>query len=1192
MRKEKKHEKKEEKTAAFPVYLNTPVTEQKNDIIGFDTCASALEEAINHGAQMIAITSPFGAGKTSIIELLKEKRTQYKKYINRKRRKREKIIHIPMWSQLSEKNVSSIDLHKHLVYQIAKEINTQKGTYIRRRLSENYGLVKFHINRKRYLIAIIFAVALWLLGGFIKEQTEFLTELFPILEGYFPVIDIGLKAIGVLVAIYPILKSEIIISSPKSEKNRKIEEDEIIDLYRNEIVQPYTFFPWFKHRYIIVIEDIDRSSANEVVLSFLKELRKYYMPEGQQFRKVRNEMVYIVNIKPESLMIIENDQQKENIYAKIFDFVLNIQTIHIDDYETILNSLLEKQKDRFIQIGIIDKKYAGKLSDITGMQWLIRGKKLDIRKIKHRINRSVIAYQSLKERFGEDISFEKCSVYAYLSTDFEEALQTLDDNAFDKLIEMRIERAITPDDCADVGMKGSEDFINAICELINSRHIDNYYRMYFYNHPKGSRIYTYDERCVQNAILYEEYDEKLNDIVHNVIESKSNIIQLSLLKRKQLGLAASRAVFSSDYLFGEALHYVPTSITEWVDGLNYSDDKIEETIKTIIRILHLDSNRSYYKGDIANEFCHIWELKDKATPFISELRKSLCASFPHEIIWYKKLFLSPNNPITSDELELIPFDSALDLIDIENDDFKVADLKKLIDCFDSQSDYTLYTEKVQFILDEAVEKFIDEEMAYVLLQFMKKVKCLIPRYEEILTNNMNMEDLSEDQIFIEYQELVNMLSENELPENTLENISKLEFFSGYSESVIQQLYDNGYFIEAVIMLMLLNKEAPYDELPVINAVTEYKEWLVEVERFEQIRYHIVCCTHDIFAYKFMFEKTDPPMSADEFHVLKNKISVVDMLRLLHAPWIDGSLAELLVEYWNSTILSRENIFQIMIFISTMQANIAKDSFEQLDFARIHYYKLSKPQRNEVKNSFINILKLNELENRLNYMALTRFADNEWITEDSPLIISNDEMEIKFVNIVKDCYPHSITPPVLRTIRRLHGAYAMTEQIEKKLLERRMYKKYIESKILRLQTIEFGELDENNPLWNAYIQVFVETSNKDILECYSNDIPFLSITMKHKTYRNLPQTKRRYYAKINQDAACLYELVNNDNYDSAFVLSYLSNIHGFADYEAASAFITIVEKHAYILASDEVYNNTHDKLLNPALKGKYTKKRNL
>lgn len=62
--------KEAESTLDSLVFMNTPITSADEDVIGFSTYVEKLDAAITAGGQMIALTSPFGAGKTSIVELL------------------------------------------------------------------------------------------------------------------------------------------------------------------------------------------------------------------------------------------------------------------------------------------------------------------------------------------------------------------------------------------------------------------------------------------------------------------------------------------------------------------------------------------------------------------------------------------------------------------------------------------------------------------------------------------------------------------------------------------------------------------------------------------------------------------------------------------------------------------------------------------------------------------------------------------------------------------------------------------------------------------------------------------------------------------------------------------------------------------------------------------------------------------
>ena len=92
------------------IFLSNSIEDSEKDIIGFNTYVEKLNSAIDKNAQMIAITSPFGSGKTSIIELLRKKRAT---------NDNEKFLFVQMWSELNASNIenNTCELHKNLLYQ-------------------------------------------------------------------------------------------------------------------------------------------------------------------------------------------------------------------------------------------------------------------------------------------------------------------------------------------------------------------------------------------------------------------------------------------------------------------------------------------------------------------------------------------------------------------------------------------------------------------------------------------------------------------------------------------------------------------------------------------------------------------------------------------------------------------------------------------------------------------------------------------------------------------------------------------------------------------------------------------------------------------------------------------------------------------------------------------------------------------
>lgn len=111
-----------------------------------------------------------------------------------------------------------------------------------------------------------------------------------------------------------IINSEIVFSSKKSEGNRTLDENILIDLFKQEVLNQ-----WGRQHYIVVLEDLDRIESKKSVLQFLRELRKYYLTDG-----VRHKITFVVCIKPEAMLT--KDSEKDSIeYKKIFDFIINLQ---------------------------------------------------------------------------------------------------------------------------------------------------------------------------------------------------------------------------------------------------------------------------------------------------------------------------------------------------------------------------------------------------------------------------------------------------------------------------------------------------------------------------------------------------------------------------------------------------------------------------------------------------------------------------------------------------------------------------------------------------------------------------------------------------------------------------------------------------------------------------------------------------
>lgn len=1239
------------------IYLNTPITNKENDIIGLSVCADKLSDAIDAGAQMIAITSPFGAGKTSVIDLLQEKL---------EKNKNEHILKIPMWSQLHQLDNHTNELHKNFLYQISSLINHRRGTYISRRLSNNYGLLILDANKQRswlfFTIALLFGCVSWCVNHF-PENIE---NLLPILEDKTEYLTIALAIMAIYICIVALTRSEIIFSSRKSEKERTIEEDEIIDLYRSEILKYSTrlgkwvrgktrnckHWPLREHKYIIVVEDLDRTNDGKSVIKFLTELRKYYLPTNCSKSKTgqfKNKVVFIVNIKSESVLLSEiksrgisinevtqytkghelivdksdgNNLEKENVvtcgnifdehssehlFAKIFDYVLSLQTINIVDYETILEGLLNAKKDTLSQF---DLKTSGKLIEIPGMLWLIRGKTLDIREIKNRLNKAFLIYETLHNRFPTEkkqISFEKCAMVAYLTTAFEYEFHLTDDVAFQKLIELYIKQELSEESCKSILNAKNDEYVKAVLELIESKLIDDSYRMYFYNYPKDSKIYSYSETIVQKAILYGEESEELDSAINNVIDSNSSVIVDSFEKMKQLKLRLPSVVYSHENLYIQALNYAENEVILWLDNFDKSTSAIDKNISEILRILRYDSLRNKYSNAHAKRFCDSWE-KVFLEDGLLKLRACLCEQFSNEIIWYKPLFFGVHNIIRISEMEFLTLADCINLINVNNDNFGFNEVEYVVNRFcevDNVSDTDV--DKVKSFLFSVKLKIDLTEITKLYLTFMKKINVIIPKFEETIVELLSLEAdndeedgeyfISSDEqeaIFVEYQELINQVDCQKLSMQTLSNVSEIKKFDGYeryTDDVASILYVNNFYVDYILISLLKNNQIDLNDVNIYSTIKESAYWFYsESKVFRKLRIYIIEKAKDIISdFGFMFSEDVAVVSEYEFVFLENRkdIDEENILKLIPAQLVTAAEAKFISKYFCRKNQNNNIAFEFLKYVANMTPDVSSLCFEYLDFVRsIQYFRFSADKKNIIKKIFVKILNLDSCEGKLNFMKLTNILDSNFEMSISKDLIDDEGLQRNYVDIINNG-ARNVTKVTLKNLYSFRLVYGLRDTVTERYYKDKKYTYYVVSKIVfhKRFTLDIG--DRLEELWPIYIDVLGKKNFASIHQYMVSNQSFLSMIIKRKAYGEFTEEMMMYLTPLYQDSDSLKQALE---YGAKFAIKYFSVIEGFVDYDAANTFVDIVEQNNQILASDDVYNNTYEKLWNAPLKSRYTKLR--
>lgn len=1243
------------------IYLNTPITTKENDIIGLSVCADKLSDAIDAGAQMIAITSPFGAGKTSVIDLLQERRAN---------NKNEHILKIPMWSQLHQLENQTNELHKNFLYQISSLINHKRGTYISRRLSNNYGLLTLHANKQRswlfFTIALLFGCASWCVNHF----SENIESLLPFLKDKSEYLTITLAIIAIYIGIVVLTRAEIIFSSQKSEKERTIEEDEIIDLYRAEILKHSTYFgnwirritknckyrPLREHTYIIVVEDLDRTNDGKSVIEFLTELRKYYLPINYSKSKTarfKNKVVFIVNIKSESVLVSEIESRQkaikkeiernkptesinediaeesiltdeentilndytseiyinEHLFAKIFDYVLDLQTINIIDYETVLEGLLNVKKDTINKLGL---QTMGKLIEIPGMLWIVRGQTLDIREIKNRLNKAFLIFETLHNRFPTEkkqISFEKCAMVAYLTTAFEHEFYLTGDVAFQKLIEQDIKHKLDAKSCKEILNTKSDEYVKAVLELIESKLIDDSYRMYFYNYPKDSKIYSYSETIVQKAILYGEDSEELDGAIDKVLGSSSSIIVDSFEKMKQLKLRLPVILYQHEKLYLQALEHAENEIILWLDNFDISASAIDKNISEILRTLKYDASRNVYNSTHAKCFCNSFE-KVFSEDGLLKLRACLCEQFPKEIIWYKSLFMGVHNIIRSSEMKFLSLADCISLINVNNDKFGFNEVEYIVNRF-CEADITSDTDvdKVQSFLLSVKPKIDLTEITKLYLTFMKKIKAIIPEFEATVVELLNLEPDNEEEdeysisldeqesIFVEYQELINQVDCENLTRQTLSNVSEIQKFDGYerySDDVASALYDNNFYVDYLLISLLKNNQIDLNDTNIYSTIKEYADWFYsESKVFRKLRIYIIENATDIISdFGFLFSDEVSVVSEREFDLIKNRTDIDEnnILKLIPVQLVTETEATFISKYFCRKNQNNNIAFEFLKYVAKMDADIAKYCFESLEYVyAIQYYRFAAYKKTIIKNLFTKVLALDTCKGKLQFMEITKCLDSNFENAIAKELVNDKDLQNYYVKIVNNNAKSttSITTTTLKNLYSFSTYHAMNDFVTERYYRDKKYIYYVVSKANYHKRFNMDSGDRFDVLWPVYVEIFSENNFTNTCSYMSKNYDFLRLIMKRKEYEGLSEDVRMNLAKVYQDSDSILNVLE---YGTNFAIEYFSSIEGFVDYNAANTFVNIVEKNTQILASDEVYENVYEKLVNAPLKSRYTKLR--
>lgn len=1119
----------------------------------------------------------------------------------------DKFCYVNLWSQINDK--CSENLHKSFIYQLASQINIRKGNYVSRRLSKNYGMLGITLPS---LLATVFSFVMFLLlvvGFACTTYYDILSKYInaSFYKDYHNQLGIACFSVAIFLALIFIYKTDIIFSSKNSETNREIDEHELMDIYRTHVCKFH-----FKH-YIVVVEDLDRSDK-ESVEQFIKELRRYYIPCKRKRSKLVvvnwindrilkniNRITFIVNIKPEKE--IANKEDKD-LYSKAFDYVLNLKEINVDNYDVILYKLLEENRELFKK----NRIPIFKSNDyIPELEWIIRGKKIGIREIKIRLSSAISTYVNLCSKFNEEyISLEKCIAAAYIITAFEDEYLKIKDIGFDNIIDLYVSnRNMTEEDisksfeqcCEKVEI--SKEFAEDIKTLINNGLIATDYRQYFFNFPSDSHLHSDKQNRLINTILYDtdiSEDEDFNVLAREVIFADKNVVLDSFIRLERLGKYFPNCIFYSKELFELAFHFNRDKMyTTLGEKLQYDNESISTTAKIVIDVI---KRNLIDVQEHVEMICDIIAEKAPARSIVV-FRKLLIESFYQDIIKFKKLFFNECPLITKAEVDSLKDNiSLIDLINLESSELGI-ELAQTIH-HSILSGFELSNKKILanvscfyknlFSVLGTTEK---EKLTHYMFEIIIKSKIMDSELEEIILKKNKLEDIIDT-----YVDAICYIDKyGELSENTLQYISDLKISKNLSESLCNKLKEQGFYKEFIINACSTNIELiDFGNECIMNTIVDINfldenDTTVSKDLLMLIRRQILKNANiiNIDKYQSLFMIPYPIILASEIELILNRVF---SLKFIDISQINDENYVYLSKYFCKYLLGLNESYEILSFVCSVKDDkIKRLFFMDLDFDKIQYYRIAAIRKRKIIDAISSSFDFNDVSEQLIFMKQTKCTNGDFEKNIKKAITLNQfekqkETYAEYIRTAKQ-----VNNEMINTLCSLGTIYEMPYHILEKLFASKKYTYYISSKTLKNGKFIF-EKHRLEFLENAYNQIFLSSedsyTNTKKLMCMNEN--FISYVVDKRLYVGTPVHTRKQFAYCQQTVHCLEDLF--ENYENAFIIEYLGKSKGFANKDSAVCFVDKIKENKIVAASDVVYINNHEKLVDSALKGTLTRFHNI
>lgn len=1174
------------------VILNQPIESEENDWIGVSTYVDDLAAAIGGGAKMVAITSDFGSGKSSLISLFKKR---YETKVMDVHIRPKYVYMINMWETIdgnsAQDKMSVVDLHKSFLFHVINQLSPSKGSYISKRLSKNYGLFSLQSSSILKNILLVILVLAFVLGEAMRRFGDELGDVFFLEQQHMQIVMFAAYVIGLICALIILFRADFIFSSAKSEGNRELDENVLIDYYHHEVL-----YRKFWRHYIFVIEDLDRIDDMNLVKGFLKEIRKYYLTDRNRRSQFHNNKVtFVINIKPEALL--KNTAKTQNVsrelgksvnkevisperlYSKFFDYILNLQKINIDNYDSILLGLLKEIQDELRRLKLLKAGEEVLIENIPGMQWIIRGNELGIREIKNRLNYVLSLYNNLVTKFANSsITFEKCAIATYLVMEYEDDFYKIKDRDIESIVEKHISGKLEEDISAwgDNWKDLTNDFKRDLYDLVDNKMIDSNYRTYFYNYPQGSKLYDLSGTIVFNSIIYNERPKNTEEYQMHLNNTKEDVIEDAYRKVVQLNMGFPRFIVEFEKLFSIAANHFRQNLLNVISTLPFDSVNISRTEKMIERIV-MYKDAIVQRDDLLKSIAELLNTSVEDKEMLNVLRKKISGVVPEDILCFRCLFLEDNSFIMEEEILSIHRTEVI--MQLVNESKMNNSLTECV------AIHRLIMEQPQN-LEEYITFYLNmvsalgiEEVFGMLKEFCIGIDQLPKDLREVLVDEVlegNLE--SSDYIGL-------LCSLTEIDAETVDSIITIDWIQGLPLNICEKIAEQGEYLNYVCNMATENEEKLELTLDKISdTIVDNVIWIYDNARecWNKIRRLVLKDDRLIPIYLPLFGGKFPRIASDELDLVEDYKNAILILK-------ENEITEddvvFVANYFNKKHRNQTESYEILQYLSELSKEVAQLLFFSLDMKRIKYNIMSRKRKSDINSKLIDLFELEEDDElKIAFMEHVGMSISS-LEKDLYIALNEDKiLREKYLNYINSL--EKVEVATIRNVVRLNSIYTYSDKINEKLFEMKYYKEYVSSKTAGMGKFEIEE-NRKEILWQTYKNMFNSSRHNRTRGYMLKNDAFVRLLIKNQAYKESGE-QLTVYSAARQSIELMEYVISSLEEDEQ--CDYFSEINGFDSYESAKFYVEVVIKNKALLESKAVYTNTHDKLIDPGLKAKYTKAR--